>query len=82
MKRKIKYTDAPKDIAESLKYYKKVKDFLPPPELLIRKEPTQKVTLSLTEKSIKFFKKVSKKNHIPYQQLIRKVIDQYAKLFT
>ena len=57
---------------------RRVDDFLPPPELLVAKEETKKITISLSARSIDFFKQVSRENHIPYQQMIRKVIDNYT----
>ena len=57
---------------------REVKDFLPPPEQLVPKVETKKVTISLSTKSIEFFKSVSAKTDVPYQQLIRKVLDTYA----
>ena len=55
-RRKIIYTEAPKDIAKSLSEGKRVVDFLPPPEKLIRKEPKVKITITLDTGSIDFFK--------------------------
>ena len=81
MKIKTNYAEAPKGIAESIENGLIIKDFLPPPEQLIRKQPTQKVTISLTKNSLKFFKKAGKKSHIPYQQLIRKVVEQYSIIY-
>ena len=79
MKRKINYTDAPDDIHDAIINAREVEDFLPPPELLFTKEETKKITISLSRKSIDYFKEVSKQNHIPYQQLIRKILDNYTE---
>ena len=78
MKNEIKYGNTPKEIRDSLSTSKAINDFLPPPEKLIIKEKTKKVTIALSEKSIDFFKKVSKKNNVPYQQIIRKILDNYT----
>jgi len=43
--------------SESLGKVKIVSDFLPKPEDLVLKDHTVKVTLSLTKKSVDFFKK-------------------------
>ncbi len=72
------YEQTPDELRNALLKAREVEDFLPPPELLIPKEETKKVTISLSTKSIKFFKNVSEKTDIPYQQLIRKVLDSYA----
>ena len=79
MKSKVKYSDAPEEIHDALLNAKEIEDFLPPPELLIAKDETKKITISLSKKSIDFFKSVSEENHIPYQQMIRKVLDNYTE---
>ncbi len=70
--RKVKYTDEP------IGKIKIIDDFLPPPQDLILKEETEKITIQLTKSSIEFFKKEAKKNHTHYQRMIRAVIDKYA----
>jgi predicted DNA binding CopG/RHH family protein len=72
------YERTPDEYRDALLKAREVEDFLPPPEFLIPKVDTQKVTISLSTKSIKFFKNVSEKTGAPYQQLIRKVLDSYA----
>lgn len=59
----------------------RVKDFLPPPEELMVPERTIKVTLRLSEDSIKFFKDYAHKYHTKYQKVIRRLVDAYAKHF-
>ena len=59
----------------------RVKDFLPPPEELMIPERTVKITLRLSENSIKFFKHYAQKYHTKYQKVIRKLIDTYADHF-
>ena len=72
MKKKTRYTDDP------LKMGERVKDFLPPPSQLVKREKTVKVTLEVTEKSLAFFKKEAKRESVPYQRMIRGLIDAYA----
>ena len=55
-----------------------VKDFLPPPEELVLAEDNVKITLSLTRRSLDFFKREAKKHHVPYQRMIRALVDDYA----
>ena len=71
MKKKIKYSN---------KYIeaKVIDDFLPSPEELVLKEKKTKVTLTLTEKSLKFFKDSAKKQGASYQAMIRRLIDYYV----
>ena len=56
----------------------RVKDFLPPPSELVPHEETVKVTLALSKESVEFFKEKAKKNRVPYQRMIRKLVDQYV----
>lgn len=57
-----------------------IKDFLPPPSKLVRKNDTVKVTSEFTRSSIDFLKKEAKKSKVPYQRLLRALLDQYVKL--
>jgi hypothetical protein len=56
-----------------------VKDFLPPPDRLVLRESNVKVTLSLSSRSVDFFKREAKKQHVPYQRMIRALVDAYAE---
>jgi predicted DNA binding CopG/RHH family protein len=60
---------------------KQIKDFLPPPSQLTLPEETVKITISLTKKSLGFFKKEAARNKIKYQKMIRAVVDRYAKAY-
>ena len=51
---------------------------LPPPSQLVKREQTVKVTLELTEKSLAFFKRQAKRESVPYQRMIRGLIDAHA----
>jgi len=55
-----------------------VGDFLPTPEELVLAEDNVKVTLSLTRRSLDFFKREAKKHRVPYQRMIRALVDEYA----
>ena len=79
MKRKIKYGKAPADVAAALVVSEPVQDFLPRPENLVFKEEAIKVTLSLGKESVAFSKRKAKENHVPYQNMIKKVVDLYAQ---
>ena len=71
MKKRMKYTNEPIE-------FEVVDDFLPPPEKLALKEETVKVTIGLSKSSVNFFKKFARKQHTPYQKMIRKVLDYYV----
>jgi hypothetical protein len=58
---------------------KVVKDFLPPPDQLVLREENVKVTLSLSRRSIDFFKREAGKRRVPYQRMIRALVDAYAE---
>lgn len=55
-----------------------INDFLPPPEDLVMKEETIKVTLSLSKSSVEYFKDLAQKKHTQYQKMIRILLDKYA----
>ena len=71
MKKSIKYTDEPFEA-------RVIDDFLPSPENLILREKKRRVTLTLTEKSLDFFKGAAKKHGASYQAMIRRLIDYYV----
>jgi predicted DNA binding CopG/RHH family protein len=66
---------------ESIGRVKIIRDFLPPPEKLLVKPKPVKITITLNQDSVDFFKQVAHKGHIPYQKLIRALLDQYASLY-
>ena len=55
-----------------------VDDFLPSPSELVLREDNVKVTLSLSRRSVEFFKREAGKAHVPYQRMIRALVDSYA----
>jgi len=56
-----------------------VKDFLPPPDALVARDDTIKVTLALSRRSVDFFKRAAKRRRVPYQRMIRALVDAYAE---
>ena len=54
-------------------------DFLPPPDRLVRREDTVKVTLSLSQASVAFFRSQAERQGVPYQRMIRALVDAYAR---
>jgi len=71
MKKKIIYTDEPINA-------RVIENFLPGPNQLIFKEKKTKITLTLSERSVGFFKEVAKKNKASYQAMIRNLLDYYV----
>lgn len=72
MKRTKGYTDEP------LGRIQVIDNFLPPPDQLILKDDGVKVTISLSRRSINFFKAHARKSRTSYQRMIRRVLDDYA----
>ena len=75
---RAKYVAAPREIAGAIDDAETIEDFLPPPEQLFLKEETVKVTLNLSQRSVEFFKRSSSKHGMPYQQMVRRVLDLYV----
>ena len=57
----------------------RIADFLPKPADLVLRDEKVKVTLSLSRHSIDFFKREAKKQRVPYQRMIRALVDKYAE---
>lgn len=78
------YEDDPFDLGEIDETHLRVVDktFLPPPDQLVLKNPQRKITITLDQMSIDFFKAEAKSLRVPYQRLIRNLISTYAKTQT
>ncbi len=74
-KTKIKFTDEPIEA-------KVIKDFLPAPDKLVFKDDQIKVTLTLSKRSVEFFKQHAEAQDVGYQTMIRSLLDQYTNLFS
>ncbi len=71
--RTVKYT------AGEIGRVRVVKDFLPAPDALVAREDNVKVTLSLSRRSVDYFKSAAKARRLPYQRMIRALVDAYAE---
>jgi predicted DNA binding CopG/RHH family protein len=71
MSKRIKYTNEPLEL-------ERVKDFLPPPEELALKEETVKVTMTLSKRTVDFFKTRARQRGARYQRMIRRLLDVYV----
>ena len=71
--RTIKYTEG------EIGRVRVVDDFLPSPDALVTREENVKVTLSLSRRSVDFFKHAAKQRKVPYQRMIRALVDAYAE---
>ncbi len=73
MKRNPRYRD------ERLGRVEVVSDFLPPPDQLVLRDDGVKVTISLSKRSVDFFKRHAAQSKVPYQKMIRSLLDSYAR---
>lgn len=73
MKRKAGYQDEPLGRLEV------VSDFLPPPDKLVLRDDGVKITISLSRRSVDFFKSHAARSKVPYQKMIRSLLDGYVK---
>lgn len=71
MRRKRKYTEDP------LGEIKITSGFLPFPDELAFHDESVKITIKLRKKSVEFFKAEAAKHNMPYQRMIRQLLDQY-----
>jgi predicted DNA binding CopG/RHH family protein len=65
-------------LSEPIGKVKIVDDFLPSPDKLLVKSKPVKITITLNQDSVDFFKQIAHKEHVPYQKLIRALLDKYA----
>ena len=73
MKRTRKYRH------DSLGRMEVFEDFLPPPEQLVLRDDGVKITISLSKRSVDFFKRHAARSKVPYQKMIRSLLDSYAR---
>jgi hypothetical protein len=76
MSGRIRYTNEP--IGDP----KVVRDFLPSPEELAFREEDVKITITLSKKSVEFFKSEAAKADTQYQRMIRRLLDSYVDAHT
>jgi predicted DNA binding CopG/RHH family protein len=75
MRKKINYSDKNWHIGEQ------VKDFLPAPKDLVLKEEKEKITIEISRNCLMFFKREAKRQKVPYQRMIRVLLDEYVKRY-
>lgn len=73
MSGRIRYTDEP--IGDP----KIVRDFLPSPDELAFREEDVKITITLSKRSVDFFKGKAAQNATQYQRMIRRLLDAYVE---
>ena len=67
-----------KSLNESLSDLQNVTDLLPTPDELAYREESIKITITLSKKSVEFFKAEASKRHTQYQRMIRRLLDSYV----
>jgi len=72
MSGKIRYRNEP--IGEP----KVIRDFLPSPAELAFRDEDVKITITLSKKSVDFFKSEAAKGDTQYQRMIRRLLDAYV----
>lgn len=70
------YTDDDGEIVGELR---RIPDFLPPPDELFPRPDKVKVTLELSRHSVDFFKRAAATRRVPYQRMIRALVDEYVR---
>ena len=73
MRKQIQYSN------ESLGKISLIPDFLPSPQELSVKKESTKISISLSSESVAYFKEMAKKHNVPYQRIIRELLDNYAQ---
>ena len=76
MNERIRYTNEP------LGSLRVIHDFLPRPEDLVLRDEGVKITISLSKRSIEFFKGEARKHNTQYQRMIRRLLDAYAERYS
>jgi hypothetical protein len=76
MSGRIKYTNEP------IGKVRVIPDFLPRPEDLALRDEGVKVTISLSKRSVGFFKSQAKRHNTQYQRMIRRLLDAYAERYS
>ena len=72
MNAKTRYTNEP--IGEP----RVIRDFLPAPHELAFREEDVKITITLSKKSVDFFKSEAARGDTQYQRMIRRLLDAYV----
>jgi len=75
---KVKYTEAPDDIAKAISVAEPIEDFLPPPEHFVEILKKEKISLNIDAGTVRRFRTYAKKNGLKYQSLMNQVLSSYA----
>jgi len=73
----VEYADNP-DLPDLADLVEVSRDFLPAPKDLVFKNPRRKITITLDQTSIDFFKSEAERLNVPYQRMIRNLLTEYV----
>jgi len=84
MTKEIEYTDAPKEVDESIDRSIEIKRFVPTPEVvreMVNRRRKKPISIYLTVDTIEAFKRVAESEGTKYQTVISNVLDSYKEQY-
>jgi uncharacterized protein (DUF4415 family) len=76
---KVKYVDAPGDVAAAIDAAKRIDDFLPAPEFFTKALAKEKISLNVDHQTVEQFRAYAKQHGIKYQAMMNRVLSVYAE---
>jgi len=77
---KVKYVDAPADVAAAIEEAVRIDDnFLPSPEDFAEMLAKEKISLNVDRQTVVSFRVYAKKHGMKYQSLMNQVLSSYAE---
>jgi predicted DNA binding CopG/RHH family protein len=77
---KVKYSDAPADVAAAIDTAVRVDDdFLPSPAYFTEMLAKEKISLNVDKHAVKSFRDYAKRHGLKYQSLMNQVLSSYSK---
>ena len=77
---KVRYTDAPADVAEAMRAAIPVDPHeVFPPEFFARQTEKERITLNIDREAVDQFRAYAKQHGLKYQSMINQVVSAYAK---
>ena len=75
----VRYTEAPKKIAEAIAMAEPSLDFLPSPEFFAESLTKEKISLNVDARALARYRAYAKKHGLKYQSLMNQVLSNYAE---
>jgi predicted DNA binding CopG/RHH family protein len=76
---KVKYTDAPADVADAIDAAERIDDFLPSPEFFAKALEKKKISLNVDALAVARFRAYAETHGLKYQVLMNQVLSNYAE---